>query len=61
MFIQEPFWEMVNYLPNAFYINFNPKDATTNPAIKERSLLITSDTEKSLKKISQLIQGGKNE
>ena len=45
MFIQQPFWEMTNYLPNSFYINFNPKDALTNPAIADRSLLIQSDTE----------------
>ncbi|WP_239459515.1 hypothetical protein [Limosilactobacillus coleohominis] len=60
MFIQQPFWEMTNYLPNSFYINFNPKDALTNPAIADRSLLIQSDTEKALKQIAQQIQGGQN-
>lgn len=60
MFIQQPFWEMTNYLPNSFYINFNPKDALTNPAIADRSLLIQSDTEEALKQIAQQIQGGKN-
>ena len=49
MFIQQPFWEMTNYLPNSFYINFNPKDALTNPAIADHSLLIQSDTEEALK------------
>lgn len=58
MFIQEPFWEMTNYLPDAFYVNFNPQDALTNPAIKDRSLLITGDTNETLKKTAQLIQGG---
>ena len=60
MFIQQPFWEMTNYLPNSFYINFNPKDALTNPAIADRSLLIQSDTEEALKQITQQIQGGQN-
>ena len=60
MFIQQPFWEMTNYLPNSFYINFNPKDALTNPAIADRSLLIQSDTEEALKQIAQQIQGGQN-
>lgn len=60
MFIQEPFWEMTNYLPQSFYINFNPKDALTNPAIKERSLLIDTDTATAIKNIAQLIQGGQN-
>lgn len=60
MFIQQPFWEMTNYLPNSFYINFNPKDALTNPAIADRSLLIQSDTEEVLKQIAQQIQGGQN-
>ena len=60
MFIQQPFWEMTNYLPNSFYINFNPKDALTNPAIADRSLLIQSDTEEALKQIARQIQGGQN-
>lgn len=60
MFIQQPFWEMTNYLPNSFYINFNPKDALTNPAIADRSLLIQSDTEEALKQIAQQIQGEQN-
>lgn len=33
MFIQVPFWAMTQYMKNSFYININPKDATTNPAI----------------------------
>lgn len=43
MFIQEPFWEMTNYLPNSFYININPKDAMTHPQIENRSFLIHED------------------
>ncbi|MCT3295189.1 Sir2 silent information regulator family NAD-dependent deacetylase [Lactiplantibacillus pentosus] len=61
MFIQEPFWEMTNYMPQSFYINFNPRDALTNPAIKDRSLLINSDTAKALQNISELIKGGQND
>lgn len=61
MFIQEPFWEMTNYMPQSFYINFNPRDALTNPAIKDRSLLINSDTAKTLQNISELIKGGQND
>lgn len=58
MFIQEPFWEMVNYLPDAFYINFNPQDALTIPAIQDRSLLIDGDTNEALKQATQLLTGG---
>lgn len=61
MFIQEPFWEMTNYMPQSFYIDFNPRDALTNPAIKDRSLLINSDTAKALQNISELIKGGQND
>lgn len=61
MFIQEPFWEMTNYMPQSFYINFNPRDVLTNPAIKDRSLLINSDTARTLQNISELIKGGQND
>lgn len=61
MFIQEPFWEMTNYLPQSFYVNFNPRDALTNPAIKDRSLLINSDTAQALQKIAELIKGGQDD
>lgn len=61
MFIQEPFWEMTNYMPQSFYIDFNPRDALTNPAIKDRSLLINSDTARALQNISELIKGGQND
>lgn len=61
MFIQEPFWEMTNYMPQSFYINFNPRDVLTNPAIKDRSLLINSDTARALQNISELIKGGQND
>lgn len=61
MFIQEPFWEMTNYMPQSFYININPRDALTNPAIKDRSLLINSDTARALQNISELIKGGQND
>lgn len=53
MFIQEPFWEMTQYMPQSFYININPKDALTNPVIKERSLLIGDDINEVLKQASQ--------
>ncbi len=53
MFIQEPFWEMTQYMPDSFYININPKDALTNPVIKERSLLIGDDINEVLKQASQ--------
>lgn len=43
MFIQEPFWEMTNYMPDSFYVNINPKDALTHQQIAERSLLIHDD------------------
>lgn len=55
MFIQEPFWELTQYLPQSFYININPKDALTNPAIKDRSLLIKQDINEVLKQTSERI------
>lgn len=61
MFIQEPFWEMVNYMPQSFYINFNPKNAMTNPVISDRSLLVTSDTADTIGKVAQQLKGGKND
>lgn len=61
MFIQEPFWEMTNYLPNAFYVNFNPKDALTNPAIEDKSLLINGDTNEALEQTVELIKGGQHD
>lgn len=56
MFIQEPFWEMTSYLKNSFYININPKDAITNPMIKDKSLLIGDDINEVLKEASEKIQ-----
>lgn len=53
MFIQEPFWEMTQYMPQSFYININPKDALTNPVIKDRSLLISDDINEVLKQASE--------
>lgn len=53
MFIQEPFWEMTQYLPDAFYVNINPKDALTNPVIKNKSLLIEDDINEVLKQAVQ--------
>lgn len=61
MFIQEPFWEMTKYMPNAYYININPKDALTNPAIKDRSLLISEDINEVLKEAAARIKGGQND
>ncbi len=58
MFIQEPFWEMTNYLPQSFYININPKDALTSPEIAERSLLIDEDINETLKKAAQEFNRG---
>ncbi|WP_258381959.1 hypothetical protein [Lactobacillus helveticus] len=40
IFIQEPFWEMTQYLKNYFYININPKDAMTNPMIHDRFMIV---------------------
>lgn len=57
MFIQEPFWELTHYLPNSFYININPKDALTNPEIRDRSLLIKDDINDVLKQAAMMIKG----
>lgn len=59
MFIQEPFWEMTQYMKDAFYININPKDAITNPVIKEKSLLIGDDINEVLKDASAKIKKGR--
>ena len=59
MFIQEPFWEMTQYMRDAFYININPKDAITNPVIRERSLLIGDDINEVLKEASEEIKEGR--
>lgn len=56
MFIQEPFWEMTKYLPNAFYVNINPKDALTNPVIEQKSLLISDDINEVLKQAAQQME-----
>lgn len=61
MFIQEPFWEMTQYMKDAFYININPKDALTNPAIKDRSLLIGDDINKVLKEAATKIKEENND
>ncbi|WP_125771650.1 Sir2 silent information regulator family NAD-dependent deacetylase [Companilactobacillus furfuricola] len=60
MFIQEPFWEMTNYMPDSFYVNINPKDAITAPEIKDRSLLISEDINEVLKEAANIVQGGQN-
>lgn len=49
MFIQEPFWQLTQYFNDAQYVNINPKDAITNPAIKDKSLLIKDDINEVLK------------
>lgn len=56
MFIQEPFWEMTHYLPNAFYVNINPKDALTNPVIENKSLLINDDINEVLKEAAERME-----
>lgn len=61
MFIQEPFWEMTRYMKDAFYININPKDALTNPAIKDRSLLIGDDINEVLKEAATKIKEENND
>lgn len=61
MFIQEPFWEMTQYMKDAFYININPKDALTNPAIKDRSLLIGDDINEVLKEAATKIKEENND
>lgn len=60
MFIQEPFWEMTKYLPDAFYVNVNPKDALTNPIIKDKSLLIGDDINDVLKKATEEMEKANN-
>ena len=60
MFIQEPFWELTNYMKNSFYININPQIAV-NPAISNRSLLIADDINKVLKEAAAQLTEEKND
>lgn len=50
---------MTQYFKDSFYVNINPKDALTNPAIQTRSLLIADDINEALKQAAA-IMGGKN-
>jgi len=43
MFIQQPFWNLTYNLPQASYVNINPKDAMTHPKIEDKSLVIHAD------------------
>lgn len=43
MFIQEPFWNLTYTLPNAFYININPKDACMPKQLEGKGALIPED------------------
>ena len=43
MFIQQPFWNLTYSLPNAFYININPKDALIPEQIKSKGFVIRED------------------
>jgi len=43
MFIQQPFWNLTYNLPQASYVNINPKDAITHPKIEDKSLVIHDD------------------
>lgn len=43
MFIKEPFWEMTNSLPDAYYISINPNDAVVPREIEEKGLALNED------------------
>lgn len=55
MFIQEPFWALTHYLPNAQYITINPRDAVVHPQIADRSLRYQADIDDVLAQAVQLI------
>lgn len=42
-FIKEPFWELTQSLPDAYYISINPQDALVPQGIKEKGLAIKKD------------------
>lgn len=46
MFIQEPFWNLTNNLPNAFYININPNHALLPVEIEHKGLAMHEDIAK---------------
>lgn len=43
MFIKEPFWELTETLPHAYYISVNPKDAVVPGKIEKKGLAINED------------------
>ncbi len=48
MFIQEPFWEMTNALPNSYYISMNDKYDLVPEMIAGRGIAIKGDIAKTL-------------
>lgn len=51
MFIQEPFWELVNSLPQTTYISVNKDYAFLPEAIEDRGLAIQADIGKVLEDV----------
>lgn len=43
MFIKEPFGEMTESFPNAYYISINPQDAVIPKGIAEKGLAISEN------------------
>lgn len=43
MFIQEPFWNLIYQLPNAYYISINPKDALLPKELAEKGTAMRED------------------
>ena len=51
MFIQEPFWTLVNSLPQTTYISVNKDSAFLPEAIEDRGLAIKGDIGKVLEDV----------
>ncbi|MDO4556662.1 MAG: NAD-dependent protein deacetylase [Lachnospiraceae bacterium] len=56
MFIQEPFWSLTYNLPNAYYININPKDAIVPVQLKDKGMAIHEDIAKVFSEIKERIK-----
>ena len=56
MFIQQPFWNLTYSLPQAFYININPKDALLPAELQEKGMAIHEDIAKVLEEVRK--EGG---
>ena len=56
MFIQEPFWNLTESMPDAYYISVNVKDALIPEQIENKGFAICNDIGKVLKDVAKEIE-----